>query len=88
MDNSNLALEGLIYWGILIVLYLAPTFIAVGRKHYNGGAIFMLNLFLGWTFIGWVASLVWSFTGNVDKTKYSILCPQCHKHYQGNGETH
>jgi hypothetical protein len=29
-----------------------------GRK--NKGAIFVLNLFLGWTLIGWVVALVWA----------------------------
>jgi hypothetical protein len=32
------------------------------RKHPNAGAIAVLNLLLGWTFIGWVIALVWSFT--------------------------
>jgi hypothetical protein len=25
-------------------------------------AIFLLNLLLGWTALGWIAALVWSFT--------------------------
>jgi len=29
----------------------------------NTHAIFVLNLFLGWTFIGWVLALVWAFVG-------------------------
>jgi hypothetical protein len=27
-------------------------------------AIFFLNLFLGWTFLGWVAAFVWACTSN------------------------
>lgn len=50
--------------GILIViaLYFIPTAIAVFRGHHNAVAIFGLNLLLGWSFIGWVASLIWSLT--------------------------
>lgn len=47
------------------VVYLLPTLIAVDRKHRNQGSIFIINLFLGWTFIGWVLSLAWSFSANV-----------------------
>lgn len=47
---------------IAIALYFIPTVIAVFRGHHNAVAIFGLNLFLGWTFIGWVGSLVWSLT--------------------------
>jgi heme/copper-type cytochrome/quinol oxidase subunit 3 len=47
---------------ILFVIYFVPSFIAKSRDHHNAGAIFALNLFLGWTFIGWVASLVWALT--------------------------
>lgn len=43
-----------------IALYFIPTFVASGKR--NTGAIFLLNLFLGWTFIGWVAALVWAAT--------------------------
>jgi Superinfection immunity protein len=44
------------------VLYLAPTFLSAARGHHNSTAIFLLNLFLGWTVIGWVAALVWAAT--------------------------
>lgn len=40
--------------------YFAPTMVAASRKHASAGAVFALNLFLGWTFIGWVVSLVWA----------------------------
>jgi len=42
------------------LIYFLPAIIAFSRKRKNSGAIFVLNLFLGWTFIGWVAALVWS----------------------------
>jgi Superinfection immunity protein len=42
---------------ITLGLYFVPTMIAADRKNHTG-AIFALNLFLGWTLIGWVAALV------------------------------
>lgn len=46
----------------LAAVYLLPTFVAFGREHHNKWAILVLNLFLGWTFLGWIASLVWAVT--------------------------
>jgi uncharacterized membrane protein YqaE (UPF0057 family) len=45
---------------IVSLTYLMPFAIAVGRKRTNTGAIFVLNLFLGWTLVGWVVALVWA----------------------------
>ena len=42
--------------------YFLPTIIAWVRAHYNRVAILALNLLLGWTVVGWVVSLGWSFT--------------------------
>ncbi|MFW6055978.1 MAG: superinfection immunity protein [Chloroflexota bacterium] len=42
------------------VLYFLPTVIASARHKQNTLSIFLLNLFLGWSFIGWVVALVWS----------------------------
>lgn len=47
---------------LLFALYLLPTVICVCRGHHNSMAIVVLNILLGWTFIGWVAALVWSCT--------------------------
>ncbi|MCG9769383.1 superinfection immunity protein [Pseudoalteromonas piscicida] len=45
---------------MLIVLNFVPTFIAVRKDHKNKLAIFLVNLFLGWTLLGWVVALVWA----------------------------
>ena len=51
-------------WAILsvicILLYFLPSIIAVIRHHRNALPIFLLNLFLGWTLIGWIAAIIWS----------------------------
>ena len=45
---------------LLSLFYFLPFAIAFNRKRANTGAIFALNLFLGWSLIGWVAALVWA----------------------------
>ncbi|MNC33244.1 hypothetical protein D3C75_816290 [compost metagenome] len=47
---------------IALVLYLLPGIIASSREHKNSAAIWVLNIVLGWSFLGWVAALVWAFT--------------------------
>lgn len=50
--------------GIVLVfsIYFAPAITACLREHQNALAVFVLNLFLGWTLLGWVLALVWSCT--------------------------
>ncbi|QKM64710.1 hypothetical protein DCO17_05355 [Polynucleobacter tropicus] len=45
---------------LLSLFYFLPFAIAFNRKRANTGAIFVLNLFLGWSLIGWVVALVWA----------------------------
>lgn len=47
---------------VLTVLYLFPAIIATAREHHQTAAIWVLNIFTGWTFVGWIASLVWAAT--------------------------
>lgn len=46
-------------------IYLLPTICAWNRRHRNDRAIFVLNLLLGWTLIGWILAMVWAWTDNV-----------------------
>lgn len=50
-------------WIVLIALYFVPSFVAWGRKNHTS-AIFALNLFLGWTGIGWIVALVMALWSN------------------------
>lgn len=42
---------------IVLALYLLPGIVAVARKVPHQGSVIVINLFLGWTFIGWVVAL-------------------------------
>lgn len=50
-------LTGLFALATLLGIYFLPIIIAGARSHHNQGPIFIINLFLGWTFIGWVIAL-------------------------------
>ena len=63
MDNTQL---GLIALAIFVAsfffkyVYFLPTKVAEKHDRKNKAAIRVLNIFLGWTLIGWVVALVWA----------------------------
>lgn len=44
----------------ILVLYFVPTMVGWNKR--NRSAILALNVFLGWTLLGWVVALVWALT--------------------------
>jgi len=60
MQMQNFTILELFFVVLIFAFYFLPTLIAFLRQHKNKLAIFLLNLFLGWTVLGWVGSLVWS----------------------------
>lgn len=49
---------------VLIALYFTPLICAMIRRTDRLAGIAVLNVFLGWTLIGWVVSLVWAVSGD------------------------
>ena len=43
-----------------LAIYFLPWFVARSRRHHATDAIFIANLVLGWTFLGWFGALAWS----------------------------
>ena len=41
-------------------IYFLPTIIALAAKRNHSLGIFLLNLFLGLTFLGWIGALIWA----------------------------
>lgn len=68
-NGDCVAVLGLMYFAVTFGMYFLPAFIAWARRHRNSVAIFLLTLLLGWTGIGWIVALVWSFTANVKYPK-------------------
>ena len=57
-------------------LYFLPTIIGAARHKSNLVGIFLVNLFLGWSVIGWVIALVWSLSiERVDQVPYAPRIP-------------
>ena len=75
-----------------IALYFLPTILAVARSKANVVAIFLVNLFFGWSVIGWIIALVWAVsTERVDQARLAQpfyqaaprrYCPNCGKYEQ------
>jgi Superinfection immunity protein len=43
---------------LMFLLYFLPAII--GRRKRDAAGILLINLFLGWTGIGWIVALVWA----------------------------
>lgn len=56
-----------------LLLYFIPSFIATKMNKKYCLQIFLLNLFLGFTFIGWLASLIWATIKTQSNEDYSKL---------------
>jgi hypothetical protein len=52
----------LIVFGLCV--YLLPTFQAKSKGHLDIGSIAVINIFFGWTVIGWFVALIWACSGN------------------------
>ena len=46
---------------LLTAAYWAPSFVAWRRHIPAKVQVVLINLFLGWTLVGWVVALVWAF---------------------------
>ena len=47
---------------VAVVVYFLPCLVAGWRNHPQAGPTLVVNLFLGWTGIGWVVALAWSLS--------------------------
>lgn len=67
MDTGTSMTAAAVAAGIVVAIfcYFLPATVAVARAKRDAGAIFALNLLLGWTLLGWVAALIWALTHDV-----------------------
>jgi hypothetical protein len=59
---------GTIGIAIIGLLYFIPA--AIARKKVDFKLIFALNLFLGWTIIGWIWALIWACQKDIEPLGY------------------
>jgi Superinfection immunity protein len=50
----------LIFLLVSLFLYFLPAYLARNKPNFTG--ILLLNLFAGWTFIGWIVALIWALS--------------------------
>ncbi len=60
----------------MLAMYFLPSIIGWNKK--DAGAIIAINVFLGWTFIGWVIALVWAITSAPAPTYVIVNQPDYH----------
>ena len=58
---------------LALISYFLPTVVASIRGHADTGPIFIINLFLGWSLIGWVAALAWA-SKDIKRTTTAEVC--------------
>ncbi len=65
--------------GFLVVaaafIYFIPTITGWYKRHRDG--IFILNLLLGWTAIGWIAAIIWAVSSPQKEAEWHYICPKC-----------
>lgn len=64
----------------LVMLYFLPTLVAALRRTHNVGAVFAVNLLVGWTVIGWFAALLWAAL-SAPAYVYVYPAPQDYRQY-------
>jgi hypothetical protein len=84
MDTDQNAFGLILLLAIAVAVYFIPNWIASARNHHNANAIFVTNLLLGWTALGWIAALIWSLTAvksevseDTEERAESKQCPFC-----------
>jgi len=85
MADSASAATGMLLIIVLIAIgiavYFLPSFIAALRRHKAAGGVIALNVFFGWTALGWIAAFIWAVAGpssDFDPPAGSLApCPFC-----------
>jgi hypothetical protein len=52
----------LVMYLVVASVYFLPSMVAISRHHGRALQVFFLNLYTGWTGLGFVVALVWAFT--------------------------
>lgn len=58
---------------LAVLLYFLPAIIAHNKRDFT--AILLVNLFFGWTVIGWIVALIWACAADVKPPVLLIAGP-------------
>ncbi|MFJ1897417.1 MULTISPECIES: superinfection immunity protein [unclassified Streptomyces] len=67
--SSGVSIGVLLLIVLIVVAYFVPTVVAFARGVSNSGSVFVLNLFLGWTVVGWVVALAMAVRSTQPRTQ-------------------
>jgi len=56
------AIQFFILSATALCIYLFPSMIAGKRDHHAFTGIFLINILVGWTVIGWIVCLIWAYS--------------------------
>ena len=63
MDNTTTVIVLI----LVLVIYMLPTLIAYSREHPWRAEVAVVNIFLGWTLIGWIVVFLWAALARVEE---------------------
>lgn len=83
-DSTSDAVAGLggltlLFLVLCAALYFVPVIVAVTRKSHLTAAIVVIDVFLGWTMIGWVVALAMAFM----RPSVVVALPAPQHHWDG-----
>ena len=71
MDDTTIAILTILVTILLsvigIIIYFIPSIVAFKRDTASRWAIFLVNLFFGWTLLIWIVTLIWACEGRKEK---------------------
>ena len=77
MDQLSTIVITIICCCIAFIIYFIPSIVAFKTKHIEKKTILVINLFLGFTFIGWIVSLLWALSDS--KSYYARKLEEAHR---------
>jgi len=54
--------------GFSTMIYMLPSIIAYKRNHLNIACVVLVNIFFGWTLLGWLIALIWATSSHTTYT--------------------
>jgi Superinfection immunity protein len=85
-DSGGAVVLVLILIAVSLFVYFAPALVARGKPQF--ASVLVLDIFLGWTLVGWVVALAWALKKeptatpitNQIPTGPAVLCADCGKY--------
>ncbi|MGA3032012.1 MAG: superinfection immunity protein [Terracidiphilus sp.] len=77
-DADLMAPVTLVLFVLAVLVYLLPTGLAMYRGCKATIWIGLVNVFLGWTILGWAAAMGWAASGQIREPVHPIGAPPVH----------